>query len=453
MESNLKGLFYCLKNLNQSLNLNKMSTQKFATNALHAGHDVTKNGGTRAVPIYQTSSYVFNNSDHAANLFGLVEAGFIYTRLNNPTNDVLEQRLAALEGGIGAVVTASGTAALSTALLVLLKSGDHIVASNSLYGGTYNLLKVTLPRLGITTTFVDPSNPENFTKAAQENTRVFFAESLGNPKLDVLDLKAISKEAKAFKVPFIVDNTVPSPYLLNPIQHGANIVIHSLTKYISGNGTSLGGVIIDAGNFDWSNGKFPEFTEPSAGYHGLVYHEALGNTAFIAKVRIEGLRDFGAALSPFNAFQIIQGLETLPIRVQKHSQNALALAQWLENQEDVAWVNYPGLKSSKYYDLAQEYLPKGQNGVVTFGLKGGYEAAKKVADQTTLFSLLANIGDTKSLIIHPTSTTHQQLTNEEQVATGVTKDLIRLSVGLEDIEDLKADLKAVFENIKNPQLV
>jgi O-acetylhomoserine (thiol)-lyase len=282
---------------------------------------------------------------------------------------------------------------------------------------------------------------------------VFFAESLGNPKLDVLDLKAISKEAKAFKVPFIVDNTVPSPYLLNPIQHGANIVIHSLTKYISGNGTSLGGVIIDAGNFDWSNGKFPEFTEPSAGYHGLVYHEALGNTAFIAKVRIEGLRDFGAALSPFNAFQIIQGLETLPIRVQKHSQNALALAQWLENQEDVAWVNYPGLKSSKYYDLAQEYLPKGQNGVVTFGLKGGYEAAKKVADQTTLFSLLANIGDTKSLIIHPTSTTHQQLTNEEQVATGVTKDLIRLSVGLEDIEDLKADLKAVFENIKNPQLV
>ncbi|EKT3957935.1 O-acetylhomoserine aminocarboxypropyltransferase/cysteine synthase [Flavobacterium psychrophilum] len=430
-----------------------MSTQKFATNALHAGHDVTKNGGTRAVPIYQTFSYVFNNSDHAANLFGLAEAGFIYTRLNNPTNDVLEQRLAALEGGIGAVVTASGTAALSTALLVLLKSGDHIVASNSLYGGTYNLLKVTLPRLGITTTFVDPSNPENFTKAAQENTRVFFAESLGNPKLDVLDLKAISKEAKAFKVPFIVDNTVPSPYLLNPIQHGANIVIHSLTKYISGNGTSLGGVIIDAGNFDWSNGKFPEFTEPSAGYHGLVYHEALGNTAFIAKVRIEGLRDFGAALSPFNAFQIIQGLETLPIRVQKHSQNALALAQWLENQEDVAWVNYPGLKSSKYYDLAQEYLPKGQNGVVTFGLKGGYEAAKKVADQTTLFSLLANIGDTKSLIIHPTSTTHQQLTNEEQVATGVTKDLIRLSVGLEDIEDLKADLKAVFENIKNPQLV
>jgi len=429
-----------------------MSTQKFATNALHAGHDVTKNGGTRAVPIYQTTSYVFNNAEHAANLFGLAEPGFIYTRLNNPTNDILEQRLAALEGGIAAVVTASGTAALTTALLVLLKTGDHIVASNSLYGGTYNLLNVTLPRLGITTTFVDPSNPEDFTKAAQENTRVFFAESLGNPKLDVLDLKAISAEAKAFKVPFIVDNTVPSPYLLNPIEHGADIVIHSLTKYISGNGTSLGGVIIDAGNFDWSNGKFPEFTEPSAGYHGLVYHEALGNAAFIAKVRIEGLRDFGGALSPFNAFQIIQGLETLPIRIKKHSENALALAEWLEAHEDVEWVNYPGLKSSKYYELGQKYLPKGQSGIVTFGLKGGFESAKKVADQTKLFSLLANIGDTKSLIIHPASTTHQQLSDEQQLTTGVSKDLIRLSVGIEDIEDLKADLKAVFENIKNPQL-
>jgi len=430
-----------------------MSTQKFATNALHAGHDVTKTSGTRAVPIYQTSSYVFNNSEHAANLFGLAEAGFIYTRLNNPTNDILEQRLATLEGGIGAVVTASGTAAIATALLVLLKAGDHIVASNSLYGGTYNLLKVTLPRLGITTTFVDPSNPENFTKAAKENTRVFFVESLGNPKLDVLDLKAISAEAKAFKVPFIVDNTVATPYLLNPIQHGANIVIHSLTKYISGNGTSLGGAIIDAGNFDWTNGKFPEFTEPSAGYHGLVYHEALGNAAFIAKVRIEGLRDFGAALSPFNAFQIIQGLETLSIRIKRHSENALALAQWLESQEDVAWVNYPGLKSSKYYDLAKQYLPEGQSGVVTFGLKGGFEAAKKVADGTKLFSLLANIGDTKSLIIHPASTTHQQLSDDEQLATGVSKDLIRLSVGLEDIEDLKADLKAVFESIKNLKTV
>jgi O-acetylhomoserine (thiol)-lyase len=430
-----------------------MSTQKFATNALHAGHDVTKNAGTRAVPIYQTTSYVFDNSEHAAKLFGLSEPGFIYTRLNNPTNDILEQRLAALEGGIGAVVTASGTAAIATTLLVLLKAGDHIVASNSLYGGTYNLLKVTLPRLGITTTFVDPSDPTNFKKAAKENTRAFFAESVGNPKLNVLNLKAISADAKAFKVPFIVDNTVATPYLLNPIEYGANIVIHSLTKYISGNGTSLGGAIIDAGNFDWANGKFPEFTTPSAGYHGLVYHEALGNAAFVAKVRIEGLRDFGAALSPFNAFQIIQGLETLPIRIQKHSENALALAQWLETQDDVAWVNYPGLKSSKYYGLGQEYLPKGQSGVLTFGLKGGFEAAKKAVDETKIFSLLANIGDTKSLIIHPASTTHQQLTDDEQFATGVTKDLIRLSVGIEDIEDLKADLKAVFKTIKTSQLV
>ncbi len=424
-----------------------MSTQKFSTQVLHAGHDVAKNAGTRAVPIYQTTSYVFNNSDHAANVFSLAEAGFIYTRLNNPTNDILEQRLAALEGGIGAVVTASGTAAIATALLVLLKAGDHIVASNSLYGGTFNLFKVTLPRLGITTTFVDPSKPENFTKAVQENTKVFFAESLGNPKLDILDLKAISAEAKANKVPFIVDNTVATSYLLNPIAHGANIVIHSLTKYISGNGTSLGGAIIDAGTFDWTSGKFPEFTEPSAGYHGLVYHDVLGKAAFIAKVRIEGLRDYGAALSPFNAFQIIQGLETLPIRIKKHSENALALAEWLENQPEVSWVNYPGLKSSKYYELGQKYLPEGQSGMVTFGLKGGFEAAKTVADETKLFSLLANIGDTKSLIIHPASTTHQQLSEIEQATAGVSKDLIRLSVGIEDLADLKQDLKAAFSKI------
>jgi O-acetylhomoserine (thiol)-lyase len=424
-----------------------MSTQKFSTRALHAGHDTTKTEGTRAVPIYQTSSYVFNNSEHAANLFSLTEAGYIYTRLNNPTNDVLEQRLAQLEGGIGAVVTASGTSAIATALLVLLKAGDHIVASSSLYGGTYNLLSVTLPRLGITTTFVDSSSPENFDKAVQKNTRVFFAESLGNPKLDVLDLKVISKFAKANKIPFVVDNTVATPYLLNPIEHGADVVIHSLTKYITGNGTSLGGVIIDAGKFDWTNGNFPEFTEPSAGYHGLKYYDVLGTASFIAKVRIEGLRDFGAALSPFNAFQIIQGLETLSIRIKKHSENALALAKWLKKQEQVTWVNYPGLEDSQYYALAQQYLPEGQSGVVTFGLKGGFEAAKKVADNTKLFSLLANIGDTKSLIIHPASTTHQQLSGEQQVATGVTKDLIRLSVGLEDIEDLKTDLKNVFEKL------
>jgi O-acetylhomoserine (thiol)-lyase len=424
-----------------------MGNQKFSTNELHAGHDTTINGGTRAVPIYQSTAFVFNDSDHAANLFSLAETGNIYTRINNPTNDILEQRLATLEGGIAAVVTASGTAAISTTLLVLLKSGDHIVASNSLYGGTYNLLNVTLPRLGITTTFIDPADPNNFGKAVQDNTRAIFVESLGNPKLDVLDLKAISAEAKAAKVPFIVDNTVATPALLNPIEHGANIVIHSLTKYINGNGTALGGAIIDAGTFDYGNGNFPEFTEPSAGYHGLVYHEALGPAAFIAKARIEGLRDHGAALSPFNAFQIIQGLETLEIRIKKHSENALALAQWLENKDEVTWVNYPGLKTSKYFAQAEAYLPKGQSGIVTFGVKGGFDSAKKIADETKLFSLLANIGDTKSLIIHPASTTHQQLDEAAQESTGVTKDLIRLSVGLENIDDLQADLEQAFATI------
>jgi O-acetylhomoserine (thiol)-lyase len=422
-----------------------MSNYKNATNALHAGHDVTQTLGTRAVPIYQTSSYVFNDSDHAANLFSLKELGFIYTRLNNPTNQILQDRLAAIEGGIGAVVFASGTAAISTGLLTLLKAGDHIVASSSLYGGTYNLLSVTLPRLGITTTFVDASQPENFEKAVQDNTRAFFVESLGNPKLDVLDLEAIAAQAKKAEVPFIVDNTVASPALLNPIKYGANLVIHSLTKFIGGQGNSLGGVIVDAGTFDWSNGKFPEFTEPSAGYHGLKYYEALGAASFTFKLILEGLRDFGGALSPTNAFNIIQGLETLEIRMKKHSENALELAQWLEEQEEVAWVNYPGLASSSYNALAKKYLPKGQSGLVTFGAHGGFEAAKKIANTTKLFSLLANIGDTKSLIIHPSSTTHQQLNEQEQASSGVSSDLIRLSVGLEAIEDLKKDLRAAFD--------
>jgi|TARA_B100001559_G_scaffold182802_1_gene153083 O-acetylhomoserine (thiol)-lyase len=420
---------------------------KLETNALHAGHDIKNTSGTRAVPIYQTSSYVFNDSDHAANLFSLAEPGFIYTRLNNPTNDILEQRLAALEGGVAAVATASGQSAVATTLLVMLKSGDHIVASNSLYGGTYNLLKVTLPRLGITTTFVDPDDVNNFEKAVKSNTRVFFAETLGNPKLDVLDLKAISQKAKKAKVPFVVDNTIATPALLNPIEHGANIVIHSLTKFITGNGTSIGGVIIDAGTFDWSNGLFPEFTEPSPGYHGLVYHEALGPIAFIAKVRIEGLRDLGSAPSPFNSFQVIQGIETLKLRMDSHSKNALELSKWLEKRDEVKWVNYPGLESSKYKKLADKYLSNGSSGIVTFGLKKGYEAAKKVSDNTKLFSLLANIGDSKSLIIHPASTTHQQLTEEEQKSTGVTSDLIRLSVGLESVTDLKADLEQAFKTI------
>jgi len=430
-----------------------MSTQKFSTIALHAGHEASQTAGTRAVPIYQTTSYVFNNAEHAANLFSLKELGFIYTRLNNPTNQILQDRLATLEGGVGAVAFASGSAAIATGLLTLLKSGDHIVASSSLYGGTFNLLNVTLPRLGITTTFVDASDPNSFAEATQENTRAFFVESLGNPKLDVLDLEAISEHAKVARVPFIVDNTVATPALLNPIKHGANIVIHSLTKYIGGHGTSLGGAIIDAGTFDWSSGKFPEFTEPSAGYHGLVYHDVLGAASFTFKLILEGLRDFGGALSPTNAFQIIQGLETLELRIKQHSKNALELAQWLVKQEEVVWVNYPGLESSAYKKLADKYLPNGQSGLVTFGTKGGYEAAKTIVDNAKVFSLLANIGDTKSLIIHPASTTHQQLTEEQQLAAGVSSDLIRLSVGLEDIEDLKTDLKEAFSKIPKEVLV
>ena len=420
---------------------------KLATKALHAGHDVKQTQGTRAVPIYQSTSYVFNDSDHAANLFSLSESGYIYTRLNNPTNDVLEQRLASVEGGVAAVATASGTSAIATTFMTLLKSGDHIVASNSLYGGTYNMLKNTLPRFGITTTFVDPDNVDNFKDALKPNTKVFFAESLGNPKLDVIDLESITNHARDAKVLFIVDNTIASPALLNPIEYGANIVIHSLTKYITGNGTTLGGIIIDAGTFDYSSGRFPEFTEPSPSYHGLKYHEALGPLAFIAKTRVEGLRDLGSAPSPLNSFQVIQGLETLEVRMQKHSENALNIAKWLEEQSEVSWVNYPGLNSSKYNQLAKKYLKKGSSGIVTFGLKKGYEGAKKVAESTKIFALLANIGDTKSLIIHPSSTTHSQLNIDEQKSTGVTPDLVRISVGIENLGDLKEDLKQSFAKI------
>ena len=422
-----------------------MSNFKKATNALHAGHDTNLTEGTRAVPIYQSTSYVFNDTDHAADLFGLKEFGFIYTRLNNPTNDILEKRLAAVEGGIGSVVFASGTAAIATTFLTLFKSGDHIVSSSSLYGGTFNLLNVTLRRYGIETSFVNADIPEQFEQSIQENTKAIYVESLGNPKLDVLDLKTIAKIADKHGIPLIVDNTIATPSLLNPIEYGAHIVIHSLTKFIGGQGSSLGGVVIDSGTFDWSNGKFPEFTEPSKGYHGLKYYEALGNLSFLAKLRIEGLRDLGGALSPYNAFQLIQGLETLEVRIKQHSKNALEIATFLESRPEVAWVNYPGLESSKYNDLAKAYLSKGQSGIVTFGLKGGFEAAKAFIDATQIFSLLANIGDSKSLIIHPASTTHQQLNEEQQRSTGVSQDLIRLSVGLEDTEDLIADIKTALE--------
>lgn len=421
-----------------------MKKNHFDTLALHEGHDPKNTQTSRAIPIHFTSSYVFENIDHAANAFNLSTPAYIYTRLNNPTNDILEQRLAALEGGIGAVVTSSGASAITTTLLTLLKAGDHILASNSLYGGTYNLLQVTLRRFNIQTSFVDFDDITEVEAAIKENTKVLFLESLGNPKLDVIDFDAIAHLAQKYELPVIVDNTVPSPYLFQPIQHGADIVIHSLTKYISGNGTSLGGAIIDAGTYNWAAGKFPEFTSPNPGYHGLILSDIAGEAAFITKIRIEGLRDLGAALSPFNAFQILQGLETLSIRLKSISEKTLALAQWLQSQDAVEWVNYPGLPTHPQYELAKKYFAKGASGVLTFGLKGGYEAAKKLVDAVEIFSLLANIGDTKSLIIHPASTTHQQLNEEEQKATGVTPDLIRLSIGLEDIEDLKADLSRTF---------
>lgn len=424
-----------------------MQNFHFETQALHSGHDVDKTAGTRAVPIYQTTSYVFRDTTHAANLFSLAEPGYIYTRLNNPTNDVLEQRLTALDGGIGAAVFASGTAAIATTLLTLLKTGDRIVASSHLYGGTWNLLQVTLRRFGIHTDFVDPTDVANFKAAVKPHTRAFFIETLGNPKLQVLDIQAIAEVAHEAGVPLIVDNTLPTPFLCRTFDYGADINVYSLTKYIGGQGTSLGGAVVDSGRFDWANGKFPEFTTPNPGYHGLKLVDALGKAAFIGKIRLEGLRDLGAAASPFNVFQLIQGLETLPLRLIRHSENALALAQWLGNHPQVAWVNYPGLPASPSYELAQKYLPAGQSGMLTFGVIGGYEAAKKTVDNTRLFSLLANIGDTKSLIIHPASTTHQQLSAEEQLASGVTPDLIRVSVGIENIHDLIADLgQALTQN-------
>ncbi len=424
-----------------------MSVHQIATKALHSGYNPAENQTAMAVPIFQTSSYVFENTNEAAALFELKKPGYIYTRLNNPTNDVLEKRLTAIHNAVGSVVTASGTSAIVTALLSILKQGDGIVSSSSLYGGTYNLFNVTFRRFGINTLFVDASDPKNFTTAINEKTKLIFIESLGNPKLDILDIEAIATIAHQHDIPLIVDNTIASPALLNPIDFGADIVIYSLTKYISGNGTSLGGAIIDAGKFNWANGKFPEFSEPSDAYHQMVFWDVFKNASFITKVRTEGLRDLGSALSPFNAFQIIQGLETLELRMKKHCDNALQLAKWLSERPEVKWVNYPGLDQYPYADLVQKYLPYGQSGIVTFGLKAGYEGAKKVADNTKLFKLLANVGDSKSLIIHPASTTHQQLTQEQQQSTGVTSDLIRLSIGLEHIDDLIHDLTQAFQLI------
>jgi O-acetylhomoserine (thiol)-lyase len=420
-------------------------TPAIETLMLHAGQSPDPSTLSRAVPIYQTSSYVFKSSEHAANLFGLKEFGNIYTRLMNPTTDVLEQRLAALDGGVGALAVASGQAATTYAVLNIAQAGQNIISTNYLYGGTYNLFHYTLPKLVITVKFVDSSDPENVRRAIDENTRLVYTESVGNPKNNVDDFEAIGAIAHEAGIPFVVDNTVTTPYLFKPLEHGADIVVYSLTKFIGGHGTSIGGAVVDGGKFPWDNGRFPEFTEPDPSYHGLKYWEALGNLSYILKMRVTLLRDMGACLSPFNAFQFLQGLETLHVRMPRHVENARAVAAWLEQNPLVAWVNYPGLASHKDHARALKYLLKGEGAIIGFGIKGGMEAGKKFIDSVKLLSHLANIGDAKSLVIHPASTTHQQLSEEEQEASGVTADFIRLSIGLEHIDDIIADIQQALE--------
>jgi len=423
-------------------------SQSFETLALHAGQQVDPTTKARAVPIYQTTSYVFDDTSHAARLFALQEFGNLYTRVMNPTTDVLEQRVAALEGGTHALATGSGQAAESLALLNIAGAGDEIVASNSLYGGTYNLFHYTFPKLGITVKFVDPSDPENFRRAITDKTKAFFAESVGNPKLDTFPFEEVGAIGKENGIPLIVDNTLPSPYLVNPLHHGANVVVHSLTKFLGGHGTSIGGIIVDGGNFDWrASGRFPGFTEPDPSYHGLKFWEVfgnfpgLGNVAFGIKARVQGLRDLGPSISPFNSWAILQGVETLHLRMERHSTNAQKTAEFLANHPNVTWVAYPGLPSHKDHALAKKYHHRDLYGaIVGFGIKGGYDAALRFIDKLHIFSLLANVGDAKSLVIHPSSTTHSQLTPDEQLATGVTADFIRLSVGLENVDDLLRDL-------------
>ncbi|MBR0608009.1 homocysteine synthase [Bacillus safensis] len=415
---------------------------RLETKAIHAGQELDSTTYSRAVPIYQTSSFGFRDSEHAANLFGLQEPGNIYSRIMNPTNDVFEKRIAELEGGIGALAVSSGQAATTYSILNIAGAGDEIVSSSSLYGGTYNLFAHTLKKLGITVKFVDSSNLEELEAAITDKTKAVYAESIGNPKGDILHIEAISAIAHKHHIPLIVDNTLASPYLLRPIEFGADIVVHSATKFIGGHGTSIGGVIVDSGRFPWADSdKFKGLTEPDPSYHGLTYTEAIGEAAYITKARVQLLRDLGAALSPFNSFLLLQGLETLHLRLERHSENALKTAQFLQDHPLVDWVSYPGLESHESYELAQTYLPKGQGAILTFGIKGGREAGKRLIDSVQLFSHLANVGDSKSLIIHPASTTHQQLSEAEQKATGVTPELIRLSVGTEAIEDILADLE------------
>ena len=412
----------------------------FHTRSLHAGQRPDKETGARAVPIYQTTSYVFENSDHAAALFALQRFGNIYTRIMNPTTAVFEERVAALEGGIGALAVASGQSAQFLALVSLMLPGDEMVASSTLYGGTYTQFDVTFRRFGINTHFVEPDDPENFRRAITPKTRCLYAETIANPRMNVLDIEKVAKIAHEHNIPLVVDNTMASPYLCRPIEHGADIVVHSAPKFLGGHGTSIGGIIVDSGRFPWTKGKFPQLTEPSPGYHGIKFTETFGELAYIIKVRVEGLRDIGPCLSPFNSFLFLQGIETLGMRMDRHSRNALQVAGFLEKHPLVNWVKYPALASSPYKKLAGHYLPKGAGSIVTFGIKGGMDAGRRMIDAVQLFSHLANLGDAKSLIIHPASTTHQQLNDAQQAEAGISKDLVRLSVGIEDVEDILWDL-------------
>lgn len=423
---------------------------KFDTLQVHAGQKADPTTGSRAVPIYQTTSYVFNDTDHAANLFALKEFGNIYTRIMNPTTDVFEQRIAALEGGVGALAVASGSAAITYSILNIAEAGDELVASSTLYGGTYNLFSTTLPKLGIKTVFVNPDDPESFRQAINEKTKALYIETIGNPGTNLIDIEAVAKIAHDNGIPLIVDNTFGTPYLIKPIEFGADIIVHSATKFIGGHGTSIGGVIVDSGKFDWEkSGKFAGLTEADPSYHGVKYTEAFGPLAYIIKARVQLLRDTGAAISPFNSFLLLQGLETLSLRVERHVSNTKKIVDFLQNHSAVAWVSYPGIKGSKYYDLAQKYLPRGCGSIFTFGIKGGVEAAKKFISSLEIFSLLANVADAKSLVIHPASTTHAQLSEDDQIKAGVTPDQIRLSIGIEDAEDLIYDLDQALTKAVN----
>ena len=412
----------------------------FNTRALHHGYTPDPTTHARAVPIYQTTSYTFDNSDHAASLFALQQFGNVYTRIMNPTTDVLEQRIASLENGAAALALASGQAAQFLAVNSLMESGDEMVASSTLYGGTYTQFDVSFRRLGYGVKFVEPDDPDNFRKAITSKTKLLYAETISNPRGNVLDIEAVAKVAHDHNLPLVIDNTFASPYLCRPIDHGADIVVHSLTKFMGGHGTSIGGVIVDGGRFDWSKGDFPQITKPSPAYHGMVFWDVFGPISFILRARVEGLRDLGPCISPFNAFLFLQGIETLGMRMERHVENSLAVAKFLEDHEDVMWVNYPSLPSSPYYALAQKYVPKGAGAVFSFGIKGGYEAGRKFVDSLKMLSHLANVGDARSLVIHPASTTHQQLTAEQQAAAGVKPDMVRLSIGLEDLEDILWDL-------------